>query len=93
MHGGREAQLIFFILARSSFPVPPHMRIEALYLVLMILDIWHPYSRQTKEVTPGMYTSSIVRDFSVVISFSIHWKGLTFPLLKKHDVKSQPVRA
>ena len=44
------------------------MRIEALYLASMILDNWNPYSRQTKEVTPGMYTSSIVREFSVVMS-------------------------
>ena len=96
MHGGGEEEFIFLIRARNSLPVPLHMRIKALYLTSTILDVRNPYSWQKKEVTPGMSTFCEVRDFNAMIkssSSSSHWKDLTFPFLKKHDGKSQPVRA
>ena len=96
MHVGREEEFIFLIRTRSSLPVPLQMHIKALYLTSTILDVRNPYSWKKKEVTPGMSTFCEVRDFNVVIkssSSSSHWKDLTFPLLKKHDGKSQPVRA
>ncbi len=37
-------------LARWSFPLPPLMRVKALYLASVILDV-NPYSKKTK-VTP-----------------------------------------
>ena len=65
-HGGREAQLIFFRLARRSLPLPSLMRMKALYLASTILDVLNPYSKQTKAVIPGMSTSSVVRDCRAV---------------------------
>ena len=95
MHGGREEEFIFLIRARSSLPVPLHMRIKALYLLFPRYWMFgiHIASWQKKEITPGMSTFCEVRDFNAMIkssSSSSHWKDLTFPFLKKHDRKSQP---
>ena len=52
---GREAQLIFFILARSSFSLPPLMRMKALYLASLMCIFYgndvglKSYNKQTRE--------------------------------------------
>ena len=45
---GREAQLIFFILARSSFSLPPLMRMKALYLASLMSEILKSCNKQTQ---------------------------------------------
>ena len=44
---GREAQLIFFILAGGSFSLPPLKCMKALYLALVMLEVLKLYNKQT----------------------------------------------
>ena len=44
----REAQLIFFILARSSFSLPPLKRMKALCLALVMSGAFILYNKQTQ---------------------------------------------
>ena len=48
-HGAwrREAQLIFFILARGSFSLSPLMHMKALYLVSLMSEVLKSYRKQT----------------------------------------------
>ena len=57
LHGGREAQLLFLIVARGYFSSPPLMRMKALYLASFMSDVVKPNIEQTNDVTPGMSTS------------------------------------
>ena len=45
---GGEAQLIFFILAKGSFSLPPLMRMKALYLALLMSEVLKSYNNQTQ---------------------------------------------
>ena len=83
LRGGREAQLLFLIVARGYFSSPPLMRMKALYLASFISDVVKPYIEQTNDVTPGMSTSMDVSDRK---------NGFNVPFLKKLNVKSQPPR-
>ena len=92
LHGGREAQLLFMIVARGYFSSPPLMRMKALYLASFMPDVVKPYIEQTNDVTPGMSTSMDVSDRKAVtcqsdISATSRWNGFNFPFLKKHNVK------
>ena len=96
LHGGREAQLLYLIVARGNFSSPLLMRTKALYLASFMSNVVKPYIEQTNDVTPGMSTSMDVSDRKTVtclsdISAMSRWNGFNFPFLKKHDVKSQPV--
>ena len=98
LHGGREAQLRFLIVARGYFSSSPLMRIKALYLASFMSDVIKPYIEQTNDVTPGMSTSMNVSDRKAVtcqsdISATSRWNGFNFPFLKKHNVKSQQPRS
>ena len=98
LHGGREAQLRFLIVARGYFSSPPLMRMKALYLASFMSDVVKPYIEQTNDVTPGMSTSMDVSDRKAVtcqsdISATSRWNGFNFPFLKKHNVKSQQPRS
>ena len=98
LHGGREAQLIFLIVARGSFSSPPLMCMKALYLASFMSDVVKTYIEQTNYVTPGMSNSMDVSDRKAVtclldISATSRWNGFNFPYLKKHNVKSQPPRS
>ena len=42
----REAQLIFFILARSSFSLPPLMHMKALFLASLMSEVLKSYNKQ-----------------------------------------------
>ena len=66
LHGGREAQLRFLIVARGYFSSPPLMRMKALYLASFMSDVVKPYIEQTNYVTPGMSTSMDVSDRKAV---------------------------
>ena len=94
MHGGREAQLIFFFLARGSFSLQPLIRLKALYLASLMSPVLKPYSKQTKEVTAGTSTSSDVSDRNMFIHDICSSRGedFTLPFLKKQDMKSHTVR-
>ena len=46
---GREAQLIFFILARGSFSLPPFMRMKALYIASLMSEVLKSYNKQTQR--------------------------------------------
>ena len=98
LHGGREAQLLFLIVARGYFSSPPLIRMKALYLASFMTDVVKPYIEQTYDVTPGMSTSMDVGDRKAITSLSdisatSRWNGFNFPFLKKHNVKSQPPRS
>ena len=98
LHGGREAQLRFLIVARGYFSSPPLMRMKALYLASFMSDVVKPYIEQTNDVTPGMSTSMDVSDRKAVtcqsdISATSRWNGFNVPFLKKHNVKSQQPRS
>ena len=99
LHGGREAQLLFLIVARGYFSSSPLMRMKALYLASFMSDVVKPYIEQTNDVTPaGISTSMDVSDRKAVtcqsdISATSRWNGFNFPFLKKHNVKSQPPRS
>ena len=45
---GREAQLIFFILARVSFSLPQLMCMKALYLASLMSEVLKSYNKQTQ---------------------------------------------
>ena len=66
LHGGRQAQLLFLIVARGYFSSPPLMRMKALYLASFMSDVVKPYIEQTNDVTPGMSTSMDVSDSKAV---------------------------
>ena len=66
LHGGREAQLLFLIVARGYFSSPSLMRMKALYIASFISDVVKPYIEQTNDVTPGMSTSMDVSDRKAV---------------------------
>ena len=53
LHGGREAQLLFLIVARGYFSSPSPMRTKAVYLASCMPDVVKPYIEQTYDVTPG----------------------------------------
>ena len=98
LHGGREAQLLFLIVARRYLSSPPLMRMKALYLASFMFDVVKPYIEQTNDVTPGISTSMYVSDRKAVtcqpdISAMSRWNGFNFPFLKKHNVKSQQPRS
>ena len=98
LHGGREAQLRFLIVARGYFSSPPLMRMKALYLASFMSDVVKPYIEHTNDVTPGMPTSMDVSDRKAVtcqsdVSATSRWNGFNFPFLKKHNVKSQQPRS
>ena len=98
LHGGRQAQLLFLIVAMGYFSSPPLMRMQALYLASFMSDVVKPYIEQTNDVTPGMSTSMDVSDRKAVtcqsdISATGRWNGFNFPFLKKHNVKSQQPRS
>ena len=98
LHGGREAQLRFLIVARGYFSSPPLMRMKVLYLASFMSDVVKPYIEQTNDVTPGMSTSMDVSDRKAVtcqsdIPATSRWNGFNFPFLKKHNVKSQQPRS
>ena len=98
LHGGREAQLLFLIVASGYFSSPSRMRMKALYLASFMSDVVKPYIEQTNDVTPGMSTSMDVSDRTAVtcqsdISATSRWNGFNFHFLKKHNVKSQPPRS
>ena len=42
---GREAQLIFFILARASLSLPPFMHTKALYLASLMSEVLKSYKQ------------------------------------------------
>ena len=97
LHDGREAQLLFLIVARGYFSSPPLMRMKAVYLASFMSDVVKPYIEQTNDVTPGMSTSMDVSDRKAVtcqsdISAMSRWNGFNFLFLKKHNVKSQQPR-
>ena len=45
---GREPQLIFFILARGSFSLPPVMRMKVLCLASLMSEVLKAYNKQTQ---------------------------------------------
>ena len=96
VRGGREAPLVFSILARGSFSLSPLMRLKALYLASLMSQVLKPYCKQTNDVTAGTSTSSDVSDRNAITCLctasASNNEGLHLALSKKQDVKSHPVR-
>ena len=44
----REAHLIFFILAKGSFSLPPRMRTKALYIASLVSEVLKSCNKQTQ---------------------------------------------
>ena len=99
LHGGREAQLLFLIVARGYFSSPSPMRTKALYLASCMPDVVKPYTEQTNDVTPGMSTSMDVSDRKAVTCLSdichepLEWLQLPLSKEAQREVTATAVNA